>query len=208
MVAPVVVVVTPVVVDDAPVTAGPVVVVVSGGVDDDAPVPEQAVTRQAARRKRTGRFNMLKEANERSRFVIALTAQKPLPTGVGSPQADRFECNPWEGGPMPKYLVQATISLEGLHGTLEEGGTARQAAVATAVESMGGTLDAYYYAFGDTDVVAIVDMPGNVEAAGLSLAIASTGAVSISTTPLLTPADIDGAAQLHPNYRPPGQVGG
>lgn len=109
---------------------------------------------------------------------------------------------------MPKYLVQAAISLEGLHGTLEEGGTARQAAVQTAVESMGGTLDAYYYAFGDVDVVAIVDMPGNAEAAGLSMAIASSGSVSISTTPLLTPGDIDAAAKLHPNYRPPGHVAG
>jgi len=109
---------------------------------------------------------------------------------------------------MPKYLVQAAISLEGLHGTLEEGGTARQAAVTTAVESMGGTLEAFYYAFGDTDVVAIVDLAGNVEAAGLSMAIASSGAVSISTTPLLTPGDIDQASQLHPNYRPPGHVGG
>jgi hypothetical protein len=113
VVAPVVVVVTPVVVDDAPVTAGAAVVVVSAVVVVVAPVPEQAVTRQAARRKRMGRLDMVKEGNKRSRFVTTLTAHNPLPTGAGSPQADRFECNLWEGGPMPKYLVQAAISLEG-----------------------------------------------------------------------------------------------
>ena len=108
---------------------------------------------------------------------------------------------------MPKFLIQARFTEESLKGTLEEGGTARHAAVSAAVESLGGKLEAYYYAFGDYDVVGIADMPGNVAAAGFALAVASAkGATDTRTTVLLTPADMDEAVKLHPDYRPPGHV--
>lgn len=107
---------------------------------------------------------------------------------------------------MPKYLVQASMSLEGLKGTIEEGGSARAAAVKEAVESVGGKLEQFYYCFGGHDVVSIADMPDNVTAAGLMLLINSTGATSTETTVLLTPAEIDEAVKLHPTYRAPGHI--
>jgi uncharacterized protein with GYD domain len=105
---------------------------------------------------------------------------------------------------MPKYLVQASHSSDGVQGLLKEGGSARRAAVERACASIGGTLDAFYYAFGETDVVAIIDLPNNVSAAGLALMIAASGKVDLKTTVLLTPEEIDSAVKTGGDYRPPG----
>ena len=61
-----------------------------------------------------------------------------------------------------------------------------------------------YYAFGDTDVYAICDIPDDASAAAVSLLINASGSVQLSLTPLLTPADLDAAAQKSPTYSPPG----
>jgi uncharacterized protein with GYD domain len=105
---------------------------------------------------------------------------------------------------VPKYLVQASHIGDGVQGLLKEGGSARRAAVEKACASVGGALDAFYYAFGDTDVVAIIDLPDHVVAAGLALLIASSGRVDIKTTVLLTPEEIDSAVKVGGDYRPLG----
>lgn len=105
---------------------------------------------------------------------------------------------------MPKYLIQATHIADGVDGLRKEGGSARRAAVEQAVASVGGTLDAFYYAFGDTDVIAVMDLPDNVTAAGLALMVGSSGKVELTTTVLLTPEEIDSAVKVGGEYRPPG----
>ena len=105
---------------------------------------------------------------------------------------------------MPKYLVQASHIGEGIRGLIKEGGSARRATVEKACASVGGSLEAFYYAFGDTDVVAIMDLPDNVTAAGLALLIAASGRVDIKTTVLLTPEEVDSAVKVGGDYRPPG----
>lgn len=108
---------------------------------------------------------------------------------------------------MPKYMIQAQFSEGSLKGTIEEGGTARHGAVKAAVESMGGALDSFYYTFGDFDVVGIAEMPDNATAAGFAMAVASAGGTAhTKTTVLLTPAEMDDAVKVHPDYRPPGHV--
>jgi uncharacterized protein with GYD domain len=107
---------------------------------------------------------------------------------------------------MAKYLVQANYTDEGLAGTLKEGGSARREVVKKAVESLGGTLEAFYYAFGDVDVLAIVDLPDNVSAATFSLLVTAAGGSTLRTTVLITPEDIDQAAKKTLDYRPPGQI--
>ena len=87
---------------------------------------------------------------------------------------------------------------------MTEGGSKRREAAAAAVESVGGSLDCLYYAFGKTDVFGICDCPDAASAVAVSLLINSTGAVAISLTPLLTPEDMDAAASKSPSYRPPG----
>jgi len=106
---------------------------------------------------------------------------------------------------MPKYLVQANYLEEGLKGLHKEGGSSRRAAVEKLFASVGGTLEVFYYAFGDTDVFVIGDVPDNVSAAALSLTVNATGAVATKITALLTPEEIDAAAKKAVNYSAPGQ---
>jgi uncharacterized protein with GYD domain len=105
---------------------------------------------------------------------------------------------------MPKYLVQASYLGDGVQGLRQEGGSARRDAVERACASVGGHLDAFYFAFGDSDVVAIFDLPDNVTAAGVALLVGASGKVDIQTTVLLTPEDVDAAVKIVGDYRPPG----
>jgi len=106
---------------------------------------------------------------------------------------------------MPKYLVEANYAGEGLKGLLKEGGSSRRAAVETLIASVGGKVEAFYYAFGKTDVFIIADIPDNVSAAALSLTVSAAGAATTRVTVLLTPEEIDAATKKSPLYRPPGQ---
>jgi uncharacterized protein with GYD domain len=104
---------------------------------------------------------------------------------------------------MSKYLVQASYTDEGLKGLLKEGGTSRRAAIEKLYESVGAKLEAFYYAFGDTDVFVIVDAPDNVTMAAVSLTVNAAGASTAKVTVLLTAEEVDAAAKKTPNYRPP-----
>lgn len=106
---------------------------------------------------------------------------------------------------MPKYLIEASYTAEGVKGLLKEGGTGRRAAVQKLAESVGGTVEAVYYGFGDTDVYVIVDMPDNASAAAVALTVGASGAVSLKTVVLMTPEEVDAATKKSPSYRPPGQ---
>jgi uncharacterized protein with GYD domain len=106
---------------------------------------------------------------------------------------------------MPKYLLHASYTAEGVKGLLKDGGTKRQASARTLIESLGGKLDSFYFAFGEHDVIAIVDMPDASTAAAASLTIAASGAVTGKITVLLTPEELDRAAKKSPTYTPPGR---
>ena len=103
-----------------------------------------------------------------------------------------------------KYLITGTYTTEGVKGLIEKGGTSRVTAVTHMVESMGGTVEAFYYSFGEADVVVIVDVPDVVTGAALSLAVNASGAVELITTQLVTPEEMDQATQISIDYRPPG----
>jgi uncharacterized protein with GYD domain len=105
---------------------------------------------------------------------------------------------------MPKYLFQSRYTPDGARGLLREGGTSRRAATERALASVGGTLEAFYYAFGGTDVFIIADLPDNAAAASLSLVVGATETLSGETVVLLTPEELDEAAARHPDYRAPG----
>jgi uncharacterized protein with GYD domain len=102
-----------------------------------------------------------------------------------------------------KYLIQASYTAEGATGLRKAGGTARRAAVQKMVEGLGGRLEAFYFAFGENDAHVILDLPDNLTAAAISLAVTSTGAVSTKTTVLLTPEEIDQAVKSPVDYKPP-----
>jgi len=106
---------------------------------------------------------------------------------------------------MAKYLVIGNYVGEGLKGLLKEGGSSRAAAVKKMLESLGGTMECFYYAFGEYDVLCIYDLPDNVSAASFCLTINATGLVKIHTVVLMTPEQMDQVAKKSPTYRVPGQ---
>lgn len=105
---------------------------------------------------------------------------------------------------MPKYLFRASLSPEGVAGVLAEGGTARRATVQQAVEALGGTLESFYFAFGDSDVVGVYELPDNATAAAFAMEVSSSGRVEVSTTVLLTPEEVDQARGKKSGWRAPG----
>jgi uncharacterized protein with GYD domain len=105
---------------------------------------------------------------------------------------------------MSKFLIKGNYVGDGIAGLMTEGGTSRQTAATAALDSVGGSLDCMYFAFGETDIYGICDLPDDASAAAVSLLINSSGAVQLSLTPLLTVEDLDAAAQKTPSYSPPG----
>lgn len=106
---------------------------------------------------------------------------------------------------MPKYLLQARYTAEGLKGLLKEGGSKRRAAVEEALKPLGGKVESFYYAFGESDVFVIVDMPDNTSATALLMATNSSGTVEVKTTVLITTEEVDEAVKKSVAYRPPGR---
>ena len=106
---------------------------------------------------------------------------------------------------MPKYLVQASYTAEGIQGLLKDTASGRKAAVQAAVKALGGKVEAFYYAFGKDDAVIILDLPDNVTAAAVGLTTSASGAVRTRTTPLLTVEEVDQALKIQMKYRAPGK---
>ena len=105
---------------------------------------------------------------------------------------------------MAKYLLRASYTAEGAKGVLKDGGTKRTAAARALIEGLGGQMDTIYWAFGEDDVIAIIDMPDHASAAAASMAIAGSGSIAGTLTVLLTADDIDNAAKKTMRYTPPG----
>ncbi len=106
---------------------------------------------------------------------------------------------------MPRYLFQGSYTAEGTKALLKYGGSKRRAAAEELVNSLGGRLEAFYFAFGESDALVILDVPDNVSAAAASLAVNASGLVTARTTVLLTPEEMDAAAKKKVKYRAPGK---
>src|SRR5215218_7772931 len=105
---------------------------------------------------------------------------------------------------MPKYLIEASYTLEGVKGVQSAGGTTRRDAVAAVAESVGGKLESFHFGFGESDAYVIVDLPDNESAAAVALTVNAAGAATTKTVVLLTPDEVDAAAKRSVDYRPPG----
>jgi uncharacterized protein with GYD domain len=106
---------------------------------------------------------------------------------------------------MAKYLVQASYTQTGVQGLLKEGGSKRAEALEAAAKSLGGKLESLYFAFGETDIYLIFDLPDNVSAASLSFVANVAGTATAKVTVLLTPEEIDKAVKKTVTYRAPGK---
>jgi uncharacterized protein with GYD domain len=105
---------------------------------------------------------------------------------------------------MPKYLWQASYSPEGAKGVIEKGGSARREAIEKLVSDLGGTIEAFYFGFGESDVYVIADLPDAEAAVAIAMTVNSTPHTSLKTVVLLTPEQVDEAANRSVDYRPPG----
>ncbi|WP_336052017.1 GYD domain-containing protein [Streptomyces sp. CA2R101] len=104
---------------------------------------------------------------------------------------------------MPKFLIQATYTSEGTKGLLKEGASGRRAAVDQVVTALGGTVESVYFAFGEDDIVLIIDLPDPVSMAAISLTVKASGALRTRATPLLTVEEIDEATRRRVPFRAP-----
>ena len=105
---------------------------------------------------------------------------------------------------MPKYLFEGHYTSQGAKGIVNDGGSGRRASVEKALASLGGRLEAIYFAFGSVDVYVIADLPDNVTAAAMALAVNQTAMASTRTIVLMTPEEVDAATKKSVAYRAPG----
>jgi uncharacterized protein with GYD domain len=105
---------------------------------------------------------------------------------------------------MAKFMIKASYTPEGARGLLKEGGTGRRATVQKLIESLGGKVEAFYFAYGADDAYVITDVPDAASGLAVSLAANASGAVHLSTIPLITPEEMDAACKKSVSYRAPG----
>ena len=106
---------------------------------------------------------------------------------------------------MPRYMIVASYTAAGEQGLLSKGGSARRESVTEMVGKLGGTVETFDFAFGADDVYTVCSLPDNITAAAIGLAVGASGLSRVRTIVLLTPEEIDAAAQKHADYHGPGQ---
>jgi uncharacterized protein with GYD domain len=86
---------------------------------------------------------------------------------------------------MPQFLLQVSYTTDAWAAMLKKPQN-RQDAVRPAVEALGGKVESFWMAFGDYDIIGVIEMPDNASAAAFSMAIMAGGACkAVKTTPLL-----------------------
>ena len=106
---------------------------------------------------------------------------------------------------MPKYLFYGSYTPEGFRGLMEEGGSKRIEAAKQALGSVGGSLEAFYFSFGENDFYIIVDLPDNITTAAVTSAGNISGTFRIQGVPLLTATEMDEVVKKRVDFRPPGR---
>src|SRR6266481_9757291 len=140
-------------------------------------------------------------ASGRIEFIIFLIMDWSFASGCSPPVSRRRSCL--------QLRTASALSDGDFHPTVgahfqAHGGSARRAAVQKMVESLGGRLEAFFFTFGENDILVILDLPENLTAATLSLAVMSTGVVRTNTKVLLTPEEIDRSVKAPVDFQPPG----
>jgi uncharacterized protein with GYD domain len=104
---------------------------------------------------------------------------------------------------MAKYLAKANYKTDGVRGVIKEGGSGRVEVVTKLVKKLGGKVEAFYFAYGESDAYLIIEIAESA-ALALSLAVNASGAVTIQLVPLITAKQMDEAAKTSVSYRAPG----
>ncbi|MFN2146381.1 MAG: GYD domain-containing protein [Anaerolineales bacterium] len=104
---------------------------------------------------------------------------------------------------MQKYLFYGSYTPEGYQGLLAEGGSARIGVAKQTLQSVGGSLEAFYYSNGEQDFYIIVNLPDNASSTAITLAGNASGTFSIRAVALLTPEEMDEVVKMKVDFRPP-----
>ena len=105
---------------------------------------------------------------------------------------------------MARFMFKVSYSKEGIQGVIKEGAANRRTFIEKMAVDMGGSITSFDFAFGETDVYAIAEMPDAITAAAVATAVGAAGTGSIETVVLLSAEDIDRAIEQHAPYRAPG----
>lgn len=108
---------------------------------------------------------------------------------------------------MPKFITFFSYSGESAKAMVDRPSD-RAAAAKALTESLGGTLEAFYWMHGKHDGFLITELADGATAASLALATASTGAITNVVTHEIFGADeqggiVQGAKTARDAYRPP-----
>ncbi len=107
---------------------------------------------------------------------------------------------------MPKFMYSGSYTAKGAAGILKEGATARRDEAARIAESFGGTLEAYYWCYGEKDFMCIMDVPDKVKITAFALAVGASGVFNGKLTPLITVEEMDEITNVElGNFTLPGQ---
>lgn len=106
---------------------------------------------------------------------------------------------------MAKYLLRVNYTADGAKGLIKDGGSTRRAVAQKAAESVGGRVESFYFAFGDTDAFVVAELPDAASAAAIALTVSASGGASVHTTVLMSPEEVDAAAHKSPLYSAPGR---
>ena len=105
---------------------------------------------------------------------------------------------------MPKYLFEAKYTAEGVRGLKEAGASSRAKAVNDMATGLGGSLESFYFAFGDVDAYVVVDLPDDEAAASAAFTVGASPLTKLKTVKLLTLEEADAAIARSVSYQPPG----
>jgi uncharacterized protein with GYD domain len=108
---------------------------------------------------------------------------------------------------MAKFVIFFSYTPEAWKAMLDKPSD-RAAAASQIAEAVGGTVESYYWMFGDYDGFAIAEMPDSVSAGAVSVAVSSSGAIARASTHELLDADgrdalIEKAKTAVASYSPP-----
>ncbi len=147
---------------------------------------------------------LLRQTQKMESIGMLAGAQDPRRSSPRSGINCRLVGIPHPGAKMPTYLWKGSYTSDGVKGLAKEGGSKRRTAVQQMVEKAGGKVHTFYFAMGESDVYVIAEFPDAATAVAVSLAVNASGAVRLSTTPLLSPEEFDAAATKGVAYRAPG----
>ena len=106
---------------------------------------------------------------------------------------------------MAHYLGQVSYNNRGIS-DLVNNPQDRSTHIRSVIEGLGGRMESFYHAFGDYDAVVIAELPDNVSAAAIALAVGAGGAIRrYKTTVLISTAEAVEAMRKASTvgYRPP-----